>query len=304
MVPASRARSGSASWSAPTQRARLGLVVDAGHSRPRGRSPGGGRRGGGGRGRGHDDRGRRARRGRWPGSPPAGRRCRSPPSPPAARRSPGWRRRPHDPRAAASGRPWRGTGGARRLWIGSITAADPVRWPDVHDRCSASGCVSRKARIRSRCDFVVRTTGPGGDDRGAGLGQVDPLGQRPAAWIWSSGTRTTLPRGVYGSGHRPSSGGWTLLPKHVSASRSSRRVQDRELQVGSGEVDGPLRRGHAARGRRVAVGAEVALPPRVRAAGDHEPDPVARGEAMGDRIELETDEAIRLARRRAGGSPR
>ena len=70
------------------------------------------------------------------------------------------------------------------------------------------------------------------------------------------------------------------------------------------EVDRARRRRHLAGGRRVAVGAEVALPPRVGAAGDHEADPVARREAVRDRIELEADEAVGVARDRAGGTPR
>ena len=145
----------------------------------------------------------------------------------------------------------------------------------------------RKARIN--CSVAPR--GPehraGRRRRGAGLGQIGPRGQRPVQrGPGPRGTLTTLLTWLVAVG---------AVVRIGKPSWPERVILSVEHEVRSGEVDGALGRCHAAGGGRVAVGAEVALPPRVGAAGDHEADPVARREAMGDRIELESDEAVRLA---------
>ena len=103
---------------------------------------------------------------------PQARRCRSPPRPRGAPRGRGCRRRRRGRRAAATAAPWRGTAAARGGCVGSITAAEPVRWPSRHDRWSASGWASMKARICARLASWLASPGRAASDRGAGGGQV------------------------------------------------------------------------------------------------------------------------------------
>ena len=61
-----------------------------------------------------------------------------------------------------------------RTWrvLGSTTAAEPVRWPSRHDRWSASGWSSMKARIRRRFASCVGLARARREHRGSGRGQV------------------------------------------------------------------------------------------------------------------------------------